>query len=159
MINEMCDDICDDIFANIQYLRKAKEEATKAMKHRAFNDLLTRLKESGISTLRSTIPTEMKQMSNLLRDIPVSAPFPAEICSDLQYSSASPASIVEKAEGYYWKCVAELTQLRTQVAFNRKLYANIHKFTNYVYSYRIADGGAGLTGHFPQGIPSDIIII
>jgi hypothetical protein len=126
LVNEICDGFCDEIFANIQYLRNAKEEASKAMKHRALNDLLTRLKEAGIPTLRSGVPAEMRQMTNLLRDIPACAPFATEICCDLQFSSAVPKSVTERAEGYYWKCVTELTQLRTQVRVQPPPLTHIH---------------------------------
>ena len=129
-VSETCDDLCDAIFERIERLRSGG--ASRHVKLRAVNDLFRTLKDFGVSTLRSTIPNEMRKMSSLCT---VLSPIALEILSDLRWSSrpmdggkessdksnrrnsklkGEKRCDIDRVERYYIRCVSEINQLRTQ---------------------------------------------
>jgi MoxR-like ATPase len=105
----IAEDLCQEIFARVQSLRS--EDVPKPIKQRAVRDLLSTLKDHGVSHLRSTVASELRENLYLFS---MNAPLASETMSDLCYSIGHPKQTLDKAEAYYCKIVSEITQLRAQ---------------------------------------------
>ena len=110
-IADYSENICNEIFLRISVLRKAG--TPKVAKHRAMNDLLQSLHKSGVSHLKVGVPSEMREMIQLMC---IPSPLAVEMASNLRWSSAKPMDLFERAESYYLRNLAELNELRTQVS-------------------------------------------
>lgn len=106
-----CEDLCDTIFERINMLRS--ESVTKSLKQRAVGDLLSMLKENGISYLKTNTAAEVREHLLLLSSL---ALLPCEYVSNLCYNSKSVHCALDKGELYYQRSIVELSQLRTQTA-------------------------------------------
>lgn len=110
----MAEGLCEDIFHRIENLRA--EGVPKSAKQRAVGDLLRKMREEGVSHLRSFVPIEIRQSVQLLS---VPPPLACETAGDLFWSSSPSASgresnVFQKAEQYFTRSIAELDQLRVQ---------------------------------------------
>lgn len=109
---QLAEDICKNIFSRITHLRVSN--ANKAMKKRAFMDLLNLFEDQGFSKYRSHIPVELKSLSHLFAGCP--APVCNEVAFDFTWNTATQHSKnLEKAEIYFNRNVAELNQLRNEI--------------------------------------------
>ena len=115
---ELAEGLCEDIFHRIENLRA--EGVPKSAKQRAVGDLLRKMREEGVSHLKSLVPLEIRQSVQLLS---VPPPLACEIASDLFWSSATgslsdstSSDVFQKAETYFTRGIAELDQLRVQAA-------------------------------------------
>jgi hypothetical protein len=109
---ELAEGLCEDIFHRIEALRA--EGVPKSAKHRAVGDLLKKMREEGVSHLKSIVPLEIRQSVMLLS---VPPPLASEIAGDLFWSSAKDSTrndVFQKGETYFTRCIAELDQLRVQ---------------------------------------------
>lgn len=109
---ELAEGLCEDIFHRIEALRA--EGVPKSAKHRAVGDLLKKMREEGVSHLKSFVPLEIRQSVMLLS---VPPPLASEIAGDLFWSSAKDSTrndVFQKGEAYFTRCIAELDQLRVQ---------------------------------------------
>jgi hypothetical protein len=61
---ELAEGLCEDIFARIESLRA--EGVPKSAKHRAVGDLLRKMRQEGVSHLKSLVPAEIRQSVLLL---------------------------------------------------------------------------------------------
>jgi len=110
-IADYSENVCNEIFLRISVLRKAG--TPKIAKHRAMNDLLQSLHKSGISHLKVGVPSEIREMIQLMC---IPSPLAVETASNLKWSSSKPMDIFERGESYYLRNLAELNELRTQVS-------------------------------------------
>ena len=113
---ELAEGLCEDIFNRIENLRA--EGVPKSAKQRAVGDLLKKMREEGVSHLKSLVPLQIRQSVQLLS---VPPPLACETAGDLFWSSATGSSsnrtsndVFEKAETYFTRSIAELDQLRVQ---------------------------------------------
>lgn len=101
----------------------------KEFKYRSVRDLFNILKAEGISSLRSRISPEMKELVNVfsLRGI-----LSREVVGNMEWTSSSnvaasgtvnksdnvsiATTVLDKGELYFMRCLAELNQLRVQVS-------------------------------------------
>jgi hypothetical protein len=113
---EIAEGLCEDIFNRIEALRA--EGVPKSAKQKAVGDLLRKMREEGVSHLKSSVPLEIRQSVQLLS---VPPPLACETAGDLFWSSAtgggsssSSNDVFQKAETYFTRSIAELDQLRVQ---------------------------------------------
>ena len=121
---ELAEGLCEEIFSRIENLRV--EGVPKSAKQRAVGDLLRKMREEGVSHLKSLVPIEIRQ-SVLLLSVP--PPLACETAADLFWSSTGSSShtthsahsstntnsdVFQKAETYFTRSIAELDQLRVQ---------------------------------------------
>lgn len=95
---------CNAIFARIESLRT---KSTRPMKERALVELFRELKENGFSTSKWSTPMEMKEIQQLFI-----LPTPS---FDVKGMLSVDASVLNKAEDYYVRCLAETNALRSEV--------------------------------------------
>jgi len=95
-------DFCEAIFERLGILR---EKGTKPMKHRALVDLFKTLKTNGYSSMKWSVPSEIRDISRLflLRGPPLSK------------LSGKSISFANDAESYFSKCLVEISRLRSEV--------------------------------------------
>jgi hypothetical protein len=111
----LADDYCADIFARINELRLPT--ATKPMKQRAVADMLGFLKDQQISHLKSSVSPQVRCLLDVMSVSPL---LPCEFGGDLfrrcgtDDVDRSFPDVLDQAERYYARNVAELSQLRTQ---------------------------------------------
>ena len=105
-LSESC---CDEIFSRIASLRE--EDVPKTAKQRAVNDLLSHLKEQGISHLRGMLPQEIRISMHLMT---IPTPLSLEIVGDLTWWSHRPRNLFERAENYYMRNITEMNEFRMQ---------------------------------------------
>ena len=115
---EVAEGLCEDIFHRIESLRA--EGVPKSAKQRAVGDLLRKMREEGVSHLKSLVPLEIRQSVQLLS---VPPPLACETASNLFWSSPTGSvsgntsnDVFQKAEMYFTRAIAELDQLRVQAA-------------------------------------------
>ena len=122
---EVAEGLCEQIFSRIENLRV--EGVPKSAKQRAVGDLLRKMREEGVSHLKSLVPIEIRQ-SVLLLSVP--PPLACETAADLFWSSSGSTThthtnnthsttstnsdVFQKAETYFTRSIAELDQLRVQ---------------------------------------------
>jgi hypothetical protein len=113
MVAEISENLCSDIFYRIETLRaQPTEKSNRSVKHRAFADLLHRLKEEGISHLRSLSPNQSKTSVDLFSLPSVT---PIEYASNLSHSMfGERLSVLDKGENYFYRNICEINQLRAQ---------------------------------------------
>lgn len=106
---ELAEGLCEDIFARIESLRA--EGVPKSAKQRAVGDLLKKMREEGVSHLKSLVPIEIRQSVQLLS---VPPPLACETAGDLFWSSNSSSSggsgssgsdVFQRAEQYFTRYV------------------------------------------------------
>ena len=98
------DTLCSSVFERIESLRSDK--TTRPMKQRALVDLFKALKENGYSSMKWSVPAQLKEMLHLLQ-----LPVPSE--KDL--SRESDKMILQSAEKYFYRSVVELSRLQSEV--------------------------------------------
>ena len=95
-------DLCEAIFERLDILR---EKGTKPMKHRALVDLFKNLKENGYSSMKWSVPSEIRDISRLfLLRGPNASKF-----------SGRCFGYAKDSESYFRKCIVEITRLRSEV--------------------------------------------
>jgi hypothetical protein len=113
---EIAEGLCEDIFNRIEALRA--EGVPKSAKQKAVGDLLRKMRQEGVSHLKSSVPLEIRQSVQLLS---VPPPLACETAGDLFWSSSTGSGsrstsndVFQKAETYFTRSIAELDQLRVQ---------------------------------------------
>ena len=94
---------CSTIFERIESLRG---KGTKPMKQRALVDLFKYLRKQGYSSMKWSVPKEIRDMNHLLQ-----LPSPISSSLNCQYSQS-----LEEAEHYFRRCTIELSRLRSEVS-------------------------------------------
>jgi len=92
------------IFERIEFLRG--EKITTPMKHRALTDLFKKLKGEGFSSLKWSVPIEIREMNNILL---LAAPTPEE------YTFSHDPNL-ERGEKYFNQTCAEISRLRSEIS-------------------------------------------
>jgi midasin (ATPase involved in ribosome maturation) len=95
-------DLCEAIFERLDILRK---KGTKPMKHRALVDLFKTLKENGYSSMKWSVPSEIRDISRLFL---LRGPNSSKL-------SGQSISCAKDAESYFHKCIVEISRLRSEV--------------------------------------------
>lgn len=98
--------MCDAIFERIDTLRQ--KSGTKPVKQRALVDLFKIMKKHGFSSMKWSVPPEIRQMSNILQ-LPCSRKL-------FQGSIQSELPSFDSAENYFQRSNVELSRLRNEVA-------------------------------------------
>eukprot|EP00563_Minutocellus_polymorphus_P011097 CAMPEP_0181061420 /NCGR_PEP_ID=MMETSP1070-20121207/22512_1 /TAXON_ID=265543 /ORGANISM="Minutocellus polymorphus, Strain NH13" /LENGTH=5087 /DNA_ID=CAMNT_0023141375 /DNA_START=277 /DNA_END=15540 /DNA_ORIENTATION=+ len=98
------DTLCTSVFERIESLRSDK--TTRPMKQRALVDLFKALKENGYSSMKWSIPAQLKEMIHLLQ-----LPFPPE----KHLTRESDKTMYQSAEKYFYRSVLELSRLQSEV--------------------------------------------
>uniref|UniRef100_A0A7S2K0T1 VWFA domain-containing protein n=1 Tax=Leptocylindrus danicus TaxID=163516 RepID=A0A7S2K0T1_9STRA len=99
-------DVCDAIFERIDTLRL--KSATKPVKQRALVDLFKILKKHGYSSMKWSVPPEIRQMSSILQLPSSKKLFKGCLQSELL--------CFDNAENYFQRSNVELGRLRNEVA-------------------------------------------
>lgn len=99
---EVVNDITESIFERINVLR---EKGTKPMKQRALVDLFKLLKKEGYSSMKWSVPKEIREMPALLQ---IQSPSSATLDKKI-------ASTLDSAEKYFRRCTIEISRLRSEV--------------------------------------------
>lgn len=107
----LAEELSLEVFSRLDSLRAT--HVNKSMKYRAVADLLSSLKEQGISPYLGTVPAQCRSMQQVLSS---SAPLVCESAGDLAWFVDSPKNVVEHGERYFVRNSSELNQMRTQVA-------------------------------------------
>jgi len=98
------DTLSSSVFERIESLRSDK--TTRPMKQRALVDLFKALKENGYSSMKWSVPAQLKEMIHLLQ-----LPIPAE-----KYLPREPDKVMlQSAEKYFYRSVVELSRLQSEV--------------------------------------------
>jgi hypothetical protein len=95
-------EFCDAIFERVESLRA---KATRPMKERALVDLFRELKKNGYTSMKWSVPSEVRQLVHLLQ-------LPNPI--DMNSLGKSEKSSLEKGEHYYNRCLSELNSFRSE---------------------------------------------
>jgi MoxR-like ATPase len=111
-VYELVEDVCNSIFFRIQALRPA--DVPRNAKYKALKDMFDGLEnEVGISHLLSDSPDELRSPCFACT---LPSPLFRETLIDSSWNFASPRDLSERGENYYFKCVSELNELRTQAS-------------------------------------------
>ncbi len=100
--NETITSICETIFERIEVLR---EKGTKPMKQRALVDLFKLLKKQGFSSMKWSVPNEVRDMNSILQ-------LPSPESSKL---SQPHQQLINDCEDYFRRNTVELSRLRSEV--------------------------------------------
>jgi uncharacterized protein with von Willebrand factor type A (vWA) domain len=113
MVSEISENMCSDIFYRIETLRsQSAETSNRNVKHRALADLLHRLRDEGISHLRSYSPNQSKSAVDIFSLPSVT---PIEYASHLSHSIfGDKLDLLDKGENYFYRNICEMNQLRAQ---------------------------------------------
>uniref|UniRef100_A0A7S3VEM6 Midasin n=1 Tax=Chaetoceros debilis TaxID=122233 RepID=A0A7S3VEM6_9STRA len=106
---ENVSNICESIFDRINVLR---EKGTKQMKQRALVDLFKILKKQGYSSMKWSVPKEVREMASILQ---MRSPVTSGL--DSAYVQA-----LDGAESYFRKCTIENSRLRSEVQLMGSAY-------------------------------------
>ncbi len=117
----IANDMTDAIFSRIKTLREPK--TTKQVKQRALVDLFKCLKEQGYSSMKWSVPTNIRDPHAMLQ-----LPVPS---SDILLSSwdKSSADALEKAESYFHRSQVEITRLRFEISMFGSQYMGQREMT------------------------------
>lgn len=96
-------DLSGAVFARIESLRSGK--TTRAMKERAFVDLMKELRRQGFSSTRWSTPKQIGQMDALFQLPSLAATAKCEYLEE----------VVGSCETYYQRCLPEISRLRAEV--------------------------------------------
>eukprot|EP00978_Attheya_sp_CCMP212_P021232 scaffold61822_cov52-Attheya_sp.AAC.5 len=105
--SEEAEALCSCIFERIDTLRGAK--VTKPMKQRALTDLFKTLKRHKFSSLRASVPPELREMRHILQ-------LPSILPNDCNVLSGQAGKTLEIAESYFHRSNVELSALRSEIA-------------------------------------------
>ena len=105
-------ELVDSIFSRIESLRDPK--STKQMKQRALIDLFKVLKSQGFSSMKWSVPTQIRESHQMLQ-------LPTPSVSDT--SNATRESL-EKGETYFHRCQVEISRLRYEISMLGSQYMN-----------------------------------
>ena len=97
--------LSESLFARLEVLRGDK--ATRTMKQRALVDLFKALKTNGYSSMKWSIPSQMREMINILQ-----LPIPDEEIFSSNFNSAS----LKEAESYFQRSTVELSRLQSEIS-------------------------------------------
>jgi midasin (ATPase involved in ribosome maturation) len=100
---------CETIFDRIESLRG---KGTKPMKQRALVDLIKYLRKQGYSSMKWSVPKEIRQMNSLLQ-------LPSPTLTGL---NGPHAKALEESENYFRRSTIELSRLRSEVAMLGSAY-------------------------------------
>ena len=101
---DAADLLSESLFARLEVLRGDK--ATRTMKQRALVDLFKALKTNGYSSMKWSIPSQMREMINILQ-----LPIPDEEIFSSNFNSAS----LKEAESYFQRSTVELSRLQSEI--------------------------------------------
>lgn len=113
-------ELTEAIFARINALREPK--TSKQVKQRALVDLFKCLKEQGYSSMKWSVPSNIRDPHGILQ-----LPIPS-FDNESSWDKNVPASL-EKGESYYHRCQVEITRLRFEVAMFGSQYMSQREMT------------------------------
>lgn len=112
------DTLCTSIFERIEGLRSDK--TTRPMKQRALVDLFKALKENGYSSMKWSVPAQLKEMIHILQ-----LPIPSE----KHLSRESDKTMLQSGEKYFYRSVVELSRLQSEVNMIGSQYMSQREMT------------------------------
>jgi hypothetical protein len=113
-------DIIDTIFARIEGLRDAK--TTKQMKQRALVDLFKCLKDQGYSSMKWSVPSQIRDSHQLLQ-------LPVPLISTISDSYLGTRAALEKGESYFHRCQVEISRIRFEISMLGSQYMTQREMT------------------------------
>lgn len=113
-------EISDAIFMRIGTLREPK--ITKQVKQRALVDLLKCLKDQGYSTMKWSVPSNIRDPHAILQ-----LPVPS-FGQSLPWDKSAPATL-EKGESYFHRSQVEITRLRFEISMFGSQYMSLREMT------------------------------
>ena len=113
-------DMSEAVFSRISSLRDIK--STKQVKQRALVDLFKCLKEQGYSSMKWSVPAQVKDPQQLLQlPIPSVEKFPKW--------DTGVSSILEQGESYFHRCQVEIARLRFEISMLGSQYMSQREMT------------------------------
>jgi midasin len=97
-------DILESLFTRIESLRDPK--ATKQLKQRALVDLFKVLKDQGLSSMKWSVPSQIRESHQLLQ-----LPTPS-----LDDAPLAIRESLEKGESYFHRCQVEISRIRSEIS-------------------------------------------
>ncbi len=116
----LANDISDAIFKRINSLRQPK--MTKQVKQRALVDLFKCLKEQGYSSMKWSVPSNIRVPFDMLQ-----LPMPS-FGSSSPWNSSVPSNL-ERGESYFHRCLIEVSRLRFEIAILGSQYMSLREMT------------------------------
>jgi hypothetical protein len=113
-------DISDAIFKRINSLRQPK--MTKQVKQRALVDLFKCLKEQGYSSMKWSVPPNVRVPFDMLQ-----LPMPS-FGRTSSWNSCLPSNL-ERGESYFHRCQIEVSRLRFEIAMLGSQYMSLREMT------------------------------
>lgn len=116
----LANEMSDAVFNRINTLRQPK--TTKPMKQRALVDLFKCLKEQGYSSMKWSVPSNIRAPFDMLQ-LPIPAfgsnsPCDSSVTSDL-----------ERGESYFHRCQVEVSRLRFEIGIIGSQYMSLREMT------------------------------
>ena len=103
--NQETSELCDNVFDRISFLRQ--KTATKPIKQRALVDLFKSLKQQGFSSMKWSVPNQLREMFHILQ-----VPFTELFNLNLKENDA----VFDNSEKYFHRCLIETQRLRSEIA-------------------------------------------
>ena len=113
-------DISDAIFKRISSLRQPK--MTKQVKQRALVDLFKCLKEQGYSSMKWSVPSNVRVPFDMLQ-------LPTPSFGRTSSWNSSVSSNLERGESYFHRCQIEVSRLRFEIAMLGSQYMSLREMT------------------------------
>ena len=110
-------DFVESIFSRLESLRDAK--ATKQLKQRALVDLFKCLKEQGFSSMKWSVPYQIRESHQLLQ-------LPAPSLNDAPRPTRE---MLEKGESYFHRCQVEISRIRSEISMLGSQYMSQREMT------------------------------
>jgi hypothetical protein len=112
-------DISDSIFTRINSLRQPK--MTKQVKQRALVDLFKCLKDQGYSSMKWSVPSNIRDSFDMLQ-----LPIPS---FDISPWDSGASTNLERGESYFHRCQVEISRLRFEIAMLGSQYMSLREMT------------------------------
>jgi midasin (ATPase involved in ribosome maturation) len=112
-------DLIEALFSRIETLRNEKS-TTKQVKQRALVDLFKCLKEQGFSSMKWSIPSQIRESHQLLQ-----LPIP----NIGNVKSKATREALEKGESYFHRCQVEISRMRSEISMLGSQYMSQREMT------------------------------
>lgn len=96
-------ELCETMFERINFLRK--KTATKPIKQRALVDLFKALKRHSFSSMKWSVPAQLREMFYLL-----------QVPSPNIFLMKESSELLENAEKYFHRCIIETRRLQNEIS-------------------------------------------
>ena len=113
-------DLTDAIFMRIESLRGPK--ISKQMKQRALVDLFSTLKDQGYSSMKWSVPSNIRDPHALLL-------LPVPLFDDMLTWDKNVLTNLEKGESYFHRCQVEIARLRLEISMIGSQYMSLREMT------------------------------